>query len=120
LKPKYNFFKNSSYAFAGFIDMIKNESSFKIELALFILLSLFVLLVDVTFISKAILCISMLLVILCEGANSAIERVVDLVSPDYHILAKRAKDLGSFVVLVSIIITILIWSSVFYVEFFIA
>jgi diacylglycerol kinase len=37
------------------------------------------------------------------------EKVVDLVNEDYHILAKHAKDISAFTVLLSIIITILIW-----------
>jgi diacylglycerol kinase (ATP) len=119
LKPKYNFFKNSYYAIEGLINIIKNETSFKIELILFIIISLILLYVDISFIHKAILFISMFLVLLCEAINSAIERVVDLVSPDYHILAKNAKDIGSFVVLLSIITTLCIWSLVLYVEFII-
>ena len=50
-------------------------------------------------------------------ANSAIERVVDLVTQDYHILAKQAKDVGATMVLLSLIVTTLIWLSTLAVAF---
>jgi diacylglycerol kinase (ATP) len=48
-------------------------------------------------------------VLIVELLNSAVESVVDLVSPDYHILAKRAKDMGSAAVLLSIILAGALW-----------
>jgi diacylglycerol kinase len=45
--------------------------------------------------------------------NSAIESVVDIASPEYHDLAKRAKDLGSAAVLVSIVIAIVLGVAIF-------
>jgi diacylglycerol kinase (ATP) len=49
--------------------------------------------------------------------NSAIERVVDLVTSDYHILAKQAKDAGATFVLLSLIFTGLIWLATLAVAF---
>ncbi|NOR58504.1 MAG: diacylglycerol kinase, partial [Sulfurimonas sp.] len=54
---------------------------------------------------------------LAEVTNSSIERVVDLVTSDYHILAKQAKDAGATLVLLSLIVTSLIWVSVLAVAF---
>jgi len=48
-------------------------------------------------------------VLIIELLNSAIESVVDMASPEYHILSKRAKDLGSAAVLVSIVLSIVLW-----------
>jgi diacylglycerol kinase (ATP) len=66
---------------------------------------------------SSILFISLFIPILAEVANSAIERVVDLVTLDYHIMAKRAKDVGATLVLLSIFVTLLIWSSVLVILF---
>ena len=63
----------------------------------------------VSFGYSAILFVSLFLPVLAEVANSAIERVVDLVTTDYHILAKQAKDAGATLVLLSLIVTTLIW-----------
>ena len=53
-------------------------------------------------------------VLIVELLNSSIESVVDLASPEYHILAKRAKDLGSAAVLVSIVVAVILWGGAIY------
>jgi diacylglycerol kinase (ATP) len=58
---------------------------------------------------SSILFLSLFLPILAEVANSALERVVDLVTQDYHILAKQAKDAGATLVLLSLIVMAMIW-----------
>ena len=108
-KPKFNIFKNSSYAIEGLIEIFRNETSFKIEIILFIPLQILIFFLPIAFSYKAILSVSIFIPILAEIINSAIERVVDLVTKDYHHLAKSAKDAGSALVFVSIIMTIIIW-----------
>ena len=53
---------------------------------------------------------SVLLVIIVELLNSAIEATVDRISLENHDLAKRAKDIGSAAVLVSLINVLVVWS----------
>jgi diacylglycerol kinase (ATP) len=53
---------------------------------------------------------SVLLVIMVELLNSAIEATVDRISLENHDLAKRAKDIGSSAVLVSLINVIAVWA----------
>jgi diacylglycerol kinase (ATP) len=55
--------------------------------------------------------------LIAEAINSAIERVVDLITLDYHKMAERAKDVGSAIVFLSILLFIVVWSAVFYNEF---
>ena len=116
-KIKYNFFKNTSYALSGLIDVFKHEKSFKIELIIVVILWIVLYFAKIDFIYKSILAISLFLPLLAEIANSAIERVVDLVTSDIHPLAKSAKDVGSAMVFVSIVICVCIWASVFYVVY---
>ena len=71
----------------------------------------------VSFAVASILSISLFLPVLAEVINSAIERVVDLVTSDYHILAKQAKDVGATIVLLSLIVTALIWVSTLLLAF---
>jgi diacylglycerol kinase (ATP) len=71
----------------------------------------------ITFAHSSILFLSLFIPVLAEVANSAIERVVDLVTKEYHILAKQAKDVGATMVLLSLIVTALIWISVLLVAF---
>jgi diacylglycerol kinase (ATP) len=108
-KPKYSLYKNGMYAVEGFVDMIKNESSFKLQILGLFGFGIVAWALPISFGYSSILFISLFLPVLAETANSAIERVVDLVTNDYHILAKQAKDIGATMVLLSLIVTLLIW-----------
>jgi diacylglycerol kinase (ATP) len=108
-KPKYSFIKNTKYALAGLKDMIQTEKSFRIELILFVILNCIVYLFPFDFIYKTILSLSLFLPLFSEIINSAIERVVDLYTSEYHELAKRAKDVGAFLVFLSFLVTVIIW-----------
>jgi len=109
-QPKYNFFKNTSYALKGLIDLIKTETSFKIELIITLILLPVIFIIDATLTNKALLFISLMGMMLAEATNSAIERVVDLVTMEHHDMAGRAKDVGSAVVFLSIFIFVVTWS----------
>jgi diacylglycerol kinase (ATP) len=109
-QPKYNFFKNTSYAVNGLKDLIKTETSFKIELIITIILLPVIIFVDATLTNKALMFISLMGMILAETINSAIERVVDLVTLEHHHMAGRAKDVGSAIVFLSIFIFVVTWS----------
>jgi len=65
-------------------------------------------------IGKALMIGSVLLVLIVELLNSAIEAVVDRVSLDRHHLAKRAKDIGSAAVLISLANVAVIWGLVLF------
>ena len=52
---------------------------------------------------------SLFLILLMEAVNSAIEVVVDRISKDYHPLSGQAKDIGSFLVLLTFINAFVIW-----------
>ena len=109
-QPKYNFFKNTSYAVNGLKDLIKTETSFKIELIITIILLPVIIFVDATLTNKALMFISLMGMILAETINSAIERVVDLVTLEHHHMAGRAKAVGSAIVFLSIFIFVVTWS----------
>jgi diacylglycerol kinase (ATP) len=116
-KPKHNLFKNGMYAVEGFIDIVKNETSFKWQLLMLFGFGTIAWVLPITFGYSSILFISLFIPVLAEIANSSIERVVDLVTSDYHILAKQAKDAGATLVLGSLIVTSLIWLSVLALAF---
>jgi diacylglycerol kinase (ATP) len=113
-QPKYKFFKNSTYAFHGLLDIIKSERSFQIELFLFFPLLATLFFIDGTTLEKLLLFLSLIAVLIAEAVNSAIERVVDLVTTDYHEMAKRAKDVGSTIVLLTIITSSTIWITILF------
>lgn len=108
-KPKYTLFKNATYALEGFVEITKHESSFKLQLLLFVVMNIVSWMLPISFFNSAVLSLSLFIPIIAEVTNSAIERVVDLVTVEYHIMAKRAKDAGATLVLLSLILTGLIW-----------
>jgi len=109
-KPKYTLFKNTSYAISGLIEVTKNETSFKLQLILFVLLQGLIWLLPIELVYQLVLMISLFIPLMAEMTNSAIERVVDLVTNEYHIMAKYAKDAGATLVFLSFIVLILIWT----------
>lgn len=113
-QPKYNFFKNTTYALKGLKDILKNETSFKVELVIVILLIPIIFIVDTNITNKLIMFITLMLMPLVETLNSAIERVVDLVTLEHHDMAGRAKDVGSAAVFISISIFVITWCVILY------
>ena len=86
-----------------------HESSFRLEVYLFVVLApLACWLVDGP-IERALMIGSVLLVLVVELLNSAVEATVDRVSLERHELAKRAKDVGSAAVLVALLNAAVVW-----------
>jgi len=111
-QPKYTLFKNTTYALNGLIDVIKHETSFKIELFLSMILVPMIFIIDVTLTYKLFMFISLMGVLLAEVINSAIERVVDLVTLEHHPMAGRAKDVT--IVFLSIGIFVVVWGLILF------
>lgn len=102
-------FNAFGYSLEGFRAAYKHEDAFRQEVLLAIILIPLSLWLPVTLIGKALMIASVLLVIIVELLNSAIEATVDRISLENHDLAKRAKDIGSSAVLVSLINVIVVW-----------
>ncbi len=116
-RKKFNIIKNTSHGIEGFLEVLKNETPLQIEIALFVGATVLISLLDISNLSKAALFFSMFPIIIAEMINSAIERTVDLVTMEYNEMAKKAKDAGAAVVLVSVIFTFLMWMAVLMGEF---
>lgn len=112
-QPKYNFLKNTTYALKGLKDLILTETSFKIELIITIILVPVIIFIDTTLTNKVLMFITLMGMLLAEATNSAIERIVDLVTLEYHDMAGRAKDVGSTIVFISIFIFVITWAIIF-------
>jgi diacylglycerol kinase (ATP) len=108
-KPKYTLLKNTSYAIDGFKHALKSETSFKIELVIFLIFIPVIYLLPFELVYKIILIFSYMLIMIVELINSAIENVVDLVTKEIHPLAKTSKDIGATAVSFSVILNIVCW-----------
>jgi diacylglycerol kinase (ATP) len=89
-----------------------HEASFRLEAYLCVILFPLGLWLGQDGVEKALLCGSLILVLSAELLNSAIEALVDKVSPEFHELAGRAMDLGSAAVFVLMLNVMLCWALV--------
>lgn len=108
-KPKYHIFKNTKYALDGLLHALKTESSFRLELFLAPFIILAIILIDFELWQKSILLFSAFLILIVELINSAVENCVDLITKEFHPLAKSAKDIAATAVMFSIILHIIFW-----------
>jgi diacylglycerol kinase (ATP) len=100
------------YSFSGLAEAVRNEDAFRMELVVAAIALPAGLWLGPTGIAKALLVGSILIVLIVELLNSAIEAAVDRISLEDHRLAKRAKDIGSAAVMLSLINAAAIWGLV--------
>ncbi len=97
------------YSMAGIKAAYKNEDAFRQEVLMAIVMIPLAIYLGETGLEKAIMIASVLLVIIVELLNSSIEATVDRISLENHNLAKRAKDIGSAAVLISLVNLAVVW-----------
>lgn len=97
------------YSFEGLAAAARHEDAFRQELLLAVVLVPLGLWLGADGVERALLAGSVLMVLVVELLNSAVEAVVDRASPEHHELAKRAKDYGSAAVMIALAVTGLVW-----------
>ncbi|HWS12864.1 MAG TPA: diacylglycerol kinase [Rhodocyclaceae bacterium] len=100
------------YSLEGFAAAYRNEDAFRQEVLLGAVLLPLAALAPVGLLGKALMIGSMFLVLIVELINSAIEAAVDRISLENHRLAKRAKDIGSAAVMLSLLNLAVVWALV--------
>jgi diacylglycerol kinase (ATP) len=97
------------YSLHGLVSAFRHEDAFRQEVFLAAVLIPIALFLDVGGTGKALMIGSVLLVLIVELLNSAIEAAVDRISFDQHRLSKRAKDIGSAAVALSLVNVAVVW-----------
>ena len=97
------------YSMQGFRAAIQYEAAFRQELMLAVVLFPCAFWVGQTAAQIALLIASLFLVLIIELLNSAVEALADAVSLDANPLIGRAKDLGSAAVMLTLVISLLVW-----------
>ena len=100
------------YSRDGLAAAWKNEAAFREEVLLAAIAIPLGIMLGKTGIERALLIGAILLILIVEILNSGLEAVVDKASPEKHELAKRAKDMGSAAVLLSLVNAAVIWACV--------
>lgn len=106
------------YSWAGMRYAWINESAFRQEVTLAVILIPAAFWVGSDALQRALLVGTCLIVLIVELLNSAIEAVVDRFGDEYHKLSGSAKDLGSAAVFFSLLLTVIVWGLVIYERFF--
>jgi diacylglycerol kinase (ATP) len=97
------------YSLSGLRLAYRHESAFRQEIALAAVLLPLALLVPVGAVERVLLIASVLLMLIVELLNSSVEAAVDRIGFDTHRLSKRAKDLGSAAVLLTLVLVATTW-----------
>ena len=97
------------YSLNGLRFAFTKEAAFQQEACIYLILLVILFFLPLSILFRCVLFFANTLVLIVEILNSAIESIVDMTSPDYHDYAKRAKDLGSAAVLISITLAIALW-----------
>ena len=103
------------YSLNGLRFAITKETAFRQETGFYLILLVILFFLPLSIIFKCVLFFANTLVLIVEILNSAIESIVDMKSPDYSDFARRAKDLGSAAVFLSITLAIVLWIVAIYV-----
>jgi len=98
------------FSIKGFKATWKHEEAFRQEVLAFIIAVPLAFWLTDNNIERILLIASVVLVMIIELLNSAVEAVVDRIGVEYHELAGRAKDIGSAAVMLSIMLAIATWS----------
>jgi diacylglycerol kinase (ATP) len=97
------------YSLDGLSAAFRHEDAFRLEVLMALVLIPLAIHTPASGTGKAIMVASVLLVLVIELVNSAIEAVTDRISLEDHVLAKRAKDMGSAAVMISLMNVLVVW-----------
>jgi diacylglycerol kinase (ATP) len=97
------------YSLDGLSAAFRHEDAFRQEVLMALILIPIAIHTPTTGAGKAIMVASVLLVLIIELLNSGIEAVTDRISLEDHVLAKRAKDMGSAAVMIALLNVPVVW-----------
>ena len=112
-------FRATGYSWSGLKLAFKSEAAFRQELALVAVLSpcLFLLPAAVNLEYRMLLVLGLAVILITELLNSAVEAIVDKTTPEFHALAKQAKDMGSAAVFISLVLNGFLWAGALWLAF---
>lgn len=106
--------KATRYSYQGMMAALKHEAAFREEFLLCVILVPVACWLDVGKIDRILMIGSVLLILVVELLNSAIEAVVDRVGLEHNELAGRAKDMGSAAVFITLGMALFIWVAILF------
>lgn len=101
--------KATGYSIQGLKAAWKHEAAIRQEIVLLLIAVPVIALVDVSMLSKVVMLSGLVLLLVVELINSAIEAIVDRIGTEHHELSGRAKDIGSAAVMVTLLLNGVNW-----------
>ena len=102
----------------GFAETWRTEAAFRQEGLFAVLVCALVFVLDIDPLWRILLLLTLGLVLVVELLNSGIEAAIDRIGPEWHLLSKQAKDMGSAAVLLSVLLCAGIWGAALFQRFF--
>lgn len=99
----------AGYSMKGLKAAFRHEEAFRLELMAMVVMLPLAIWLGQSAVERALLIGSLLLVLIVELINSALEAVVDRIGVEHHELSGRAKDIGSAGVFIALIIVAVVW-----------
>lgn len=100
-------------AYHGLISVFESEQNFRIHLFVFVIVILFGVFFGLANLEWIAILSCSFLVLICEVFNTAIEKLCDLISPNYDVLIGKVKDISAAAVLVSSIMSVVVGAIIF-------
>ena len=110
--------KSFGYAFKGIATFFSDEAHPKIHLLAIVIITALGFYLGLSTTEWCLIIICMALTLCAEAFNSALEALTDLVSPDHHPLAGKAKDIAAGAVLLTVILGGIVWGIIFLPKIF--
>ncbi|QJQ95014.1 MULTISPECIES: diacylglycerol kinase [Halomonadaceae] len=109
---------STRYSFKGLKAAFHNETAFRQEVALSMVMLPLAIWIGRVPVEWILLVGSVLLVLIVELLNSAVENVVDRIGIEHHELSGRAKDIGSAAVMLALLLAGMTWALLIWQRFF--
>jgi len=97
------------YSYQGLRAGLQFEASFRLEVGLFVLLAPLGFYLGETALERVLLVSVLVLIMVAELLNAAVEAIVDKTTPEFHVLAGRSKDFGSAAVFLCMLNAVFTW-----------
>ncbi|ODQ00847.1 diacylglycerol kinase [Salinivibrio sp. SS2] len=107
----YRMIDATGYSVMGLKSAWKSEAAFRQESVIAFVLMITAYFIPVTSTERILMVASLGLVLIVELVNSAIEAAIDRIGDEWHVVSKKAKDIGSSAVFVAIFLALFVWVS---------
>ena len=110
---KFTIIKSFKYAINGVIYIFRTQRNFRIQIVCFIIATATAFILRLSWPETAVIVFAGGLVLVGEMVNTGLEKLLDLINPEYHPLARIIKDISAGVVLMASILAVIIGIIIF-------